>query len=102
MVEYRKRCFKKSLNYKKRTNSETKMKKDINKNRNILKKSESESIKRKKIKAKPKYNNEISNTNSKANFENLIIIKKLKVKEIKEKYHKLLRENKFINGSYDI
>ena len=103
MVKYRKNSLKKLLNYKTQTNSEAELIKDINKNRNILNTIESKSMKREKIKTKAKINNNMSNTNNKNNIpENNKEIKKLNVKEMKEKYHKLLRGNKFNHGSYDI
>ena len=102
MVKYRKNSLKKLLNYKTQTNSEAELIKDINKNRNILNTIESKSIKREKIKTKAKINNNMSNTNNKNNLPDNKEIKKLNVKEMKEKYHKLLRGNKFNHGSYDI
>ena len=59
-------------------------------------------MKREKIKTKAKINNNMSNTNNKNNLPDNKEIKKLNVKEMKEKYHKLLRGNKFNHGSYDI
>ena len=59
-------------------------------------------MKREKIKTKAKINNNMSNTNNKNNIPDNKEIKKLNVKEMKEKYHKLLRGNKFNHGSYDI
>ena len=106
MVKYRKKSLKKLLNYKTQINSEAELIKDINKNRNILNTIESKSMKREKIKKKGKNNsNNVSNANYKTNVEkpeNNNEIKKLNVKEMKEKYHKLLRGNKFNHGSYDI
>ena len=105
MVKYRKKSLKKLMNNKTQTNSEAELIKDINQNRNILNTIASKSIKKERIIKKMKQNNNISSGNNKTNIEKPESnkeIKKLNVKEMKEKYHKLLRGNKNNHGSYDI
>ena len=103
MAKYQKSSFKKLLNNKTQTNSEAELIKDLNQNRNIFNTIQSKS--REKILKKIKQNNDFSDVNNKTNVEkpeSTKEIKKINVKEMKEKYHNLLRGNKFNHGSYDI
>ena len=103
MVKYNKKSLKKLINNKTQTNSEAELIKDLNKNNPILKTITSKSIKKEKIANKMKYKNLNNKTNiEKDKTESAKEVKKLNVKEMKEKYHKLLRGNKFNHGSYDI
>ena len=101
MVKYQKKSLKKLVNYKTQTNSEAELIKDINKNEHYLNTIESKSIKKEKIIKKNKQNN-INNKTNIEKPESTKEVKKLNVKEMKEKYHKLLRGNKLNHGSYDI
>ena len=92
IVKYKKKTINKFINNKTQSNSEAELIKDNNKN--FLNTFTSKSLK------KDKNNNnngkkEVNNANT--NNE----MKKINVKEMKEKYHKLLRGNKFTHGSYD-
>ena len=105
MVKYKKKSLKKLMNNKTQTNSEAELIKDINKNRNILNTIASKSLKKEKIIKKMKQYNNVSSNNNKTIIENtepIKEVKKINVKEMKEKYHKLLRGNKNNHGSYDI
>ena len=90
IVRYNKKSIKKYLNNKTQSNSEAELIKDINnKNKNTLINTlTSKSLKKDKIN---KNNNDI----------NITDMKKINVKEMKEKYHNILRGNKFTHGSYD-
>ena len=101
MVKYGKKSLKKLMNNKTQTNSEAELIKDINKKEYYLNTTESKSIKKEKIIKKNKQNN-INNETNIEKPESSKEVKKLNVKEMKEKYHKLLRGNKFSHGSYDI
>ena len=106
MAKYQKKSYKRLLNNKTQTNSEAELVRDIkNNNENILNTIQNKSIKKEKIIKKAKQGNDLSHANNKTNKEKPESnkeIKKLNVKEMKEKYHKLLRGNKFNHGSYDI
>ena len=103
MVKYRKKSLKKLINNKTQTNSEAELIKDMNRNNPILNTITSKSIKKEKILKKTKQSNLNNKTNiEKDKPESTKEVKKLNAKEMKEKYHKLLRGNKFNHGSYDI
>ena len=98
IIKYKK-SLKKYINNKTQTNSETELIKDISSNRfKGLTAFTSKSIK------KDKYKNirdkKIINTQNNI-INNNTEMKKINVKEMKEKYHKLLRGNKITHGSYD-
>ena len=103
MVKYRKKSLKKLINNKTQTNSEAELGKDMNKNNPILNTITSKSIKKEKI-MKKKQHTELNNKTNieKDKADSTKEVKKLNAKEMKEKYHKLLRGNKFNHGSYDI
>ena len=95
LVKYNKNSKKKFLNNKTQSNSEAKLIKDINNKNNILNAFTSKSLKKDNLNNnndKKKNNNDNLNAND---------MKKINVKEMKEKYHKLLRGNKVTHGSYD-
>ena len=98
-VKYHKKSIKKFLNNKTQSNSEAELIKDMNNKNNGLNSFTSKSLKKNIYTNKndKKINNNDSNINKINNNE----IKKINVKEMKEKYHKLLRGNKFTHGSYD-
>ena len=100
IVKYHKKSIKKVLNNKTQSNSEAELIRDINHKNNALNTFTSKSLKKDKFKSNndKKMNNNDSNINSN-NINNEM--KKINVKEMKEKYHKLLRGNKFTHGSYD-
>ena len=103
IIKYNKKSLKKLINNKTQTNSEAELIKDLNKNNPILNTITSKSIKKEKISNKTKQKNLTNKTNiEKDKTESTKEVKKLNVKEMKEKYHKLLRGNKFNHGSYDI
>ena len=103
IIKYNKKSLKKLINNKTQTNSEAELIKDLNKNNPILNTITSKSIKKEKIANKTKQKNLTNKTNiEKDKTESTKEVKKLNVKEMKEKYHKLLRGNKFNHGSYDI
>ena len=93
IAKYKKKSIKKFMNNKTQSNSEAELIQDNNKN--FLNTFTSKSLK----KDKTKNNNDKKETN----IANLTSneMKKINVKEMKEKYHKLLRGNKFTHGSYD-
>ena len=115
MSKYRKKSIKKLItNYKTQTNSEVELIKDINniisKKNNLLNTITNKSAKKDNINKKMKLNNNNTNsnmtitstTNNHKNNNAKNEIRKINVKEMKEKYHKLIRGNKFNHGSYDI
>ena len=95
IVKYHKKLVRKSVNHKTQSNSEAELfQENINKNY-ILTNENIKSVKDKNMNINDKkntYNNNKINSNE---------IRKLNVKEMKEKYHKLLRGNKATHGSYD-
>ena len=96
LVKYNKNSKKIFLNNKTQSNSEAKLIKDINNKNNILNAFTNKSLKK----------DNLNNINDKKvnnidNNLNAIDMKKINVKEMKEKYHKLLRGNKVNHGSYD-
>ena len=93
IAKYKKKSIKKFMNNKTQSNSEAELIQDNNKN--FLNTFTSKSLKKDKTK-----NN---NDKKEINIANLTSneMKKINVKEMKEKYHKLLRGNKFTHGSYD-
>ena len=98
LVKYNKNSKKIFLNNKTQSNSEAKLIKDINNKNNILNTFTSKSLKKDNLNNnnEKKENNNDNNNNLNAND-----MKKINVKEMKEKYHKLLRGNKVTHGSYD-
>ena len=94
-IKYHKKSIKKFLNNKTQSNSEAELIKDMNNKNNNLNTFISKSLKKNKFKS-----NNDKKTNNNDNINNNEI-KKLNVKEMKEKYHKLLRGNKVTHGSYD-
>ena len=94
IFKYKKKSIKKFINNKTQSNSEAELVKENNKN--FLNGFTSKSLK----KDKTKNNNDKKETND-TNANNNNGLKKINVKEMKEKYHKLLRGNKFTHGSYD-
>ena len=99
IFKYKKKSVKNFTNNKTQTNSEAELIKEISNNKNkgisaftskSLKKDKYKTIRDKKIINTE--NNIISNNTE---------MKKINVKEMKEKYHKLLRGNKITHGSYD-
>ena len=94
IVKYHKKLIRKSVNHKTQSNSEAELFQDnINKNYFLTNENiKNENDKNKNINDKNNtYNNKTTNNE----------IRKLNVKEMKEKYHKLLRGNKATHGSYD-
>ena len=75
----------------------------MSKNNPIVNTITSKSIKKEKI-MKKKQHTELNNKTNieKDKADSSKEVKKLNAKEMKEKYHKLLRGNKFNHGSYDI
>ena len=96
LVKYNKNPKKIFLNNKTQSNSEAKLIKDINNKNNILNTFASKNLKKDNL----NNNNDKKVINNDNNI-NVNDLKKINVKEMKEKYHKLLRGNKFTHGSYD-
>ena len=94
IVNYHKKLIRKSVNHKTQCNSEAELfKENINKNYILTNENiKNENDKNKNINDKKNTYNNKTNSNE---------IRKLNVKEMKEKYHKLLRGNKATHGSYD-
>ena len=104
-IKYRKKSLSKLINNNTQTNSEAELNKDnnfISKKNNQLNTINNKSITKDKNNAKIKQNNEINIKNNYEKIENPEEMKKINVKEMKEKYHKLIRGNKLNHGSYDI
>ena len=92
IIKYQKKqSIKKYLNNKTQSNSET----ELIKENFILNAFTNKSLKKDKIKF---INDKKINTNNNINNNDM---KKINVKEMKEKYHNLLRGKKFTHGSYD-
>ena len=97
LFKHHKKSIKKLVNNKTQANSEAELFSGMNHRNNVYNTVHNKSIKKDKIKIiNDKKNNidinKINSTNE---------IKKINVKEMKEKYHKLLRGNKITHGSYD-
>ena len=94
IVNYHKKLIRKSVNHKTQSNSEAELfQENINKNYILTNENiKNENDKNKNINDKKNTYNNKTNSNE---------IRKLNVKEMKEKYHKLLRGNKATHGSYD-
>ena len=94
IVNYHRKLIRKSVNHKTQSNSEAELfQENINKNYFLTKENiKNENDKNKNINDKKNtYNNKTNNNE----------IRKLNAKEMKEKYHKLLKGNKATHGSYD-
>ena len=97
IFKHHKKSIKKLVNNKTQTNSESELFSGMNNKNYVYNTVHNKSIKKDKIKIinDKKNNNDINKINSTHE------IKKINVKEMKEKYHKLLRGNKITHGSYD-
>ena len=97
IVKYHKKTIKGLMDNKTQSNSEAEFTVELNNKNNIYKTITNKSLKNDKIK---NINDNKNNINNDMNI-NSNELKTIKAKEMKEKYHKLLRGNKITHGSYD-
>jgi hypothetical protein len=98
-IKFKKKSIKKYLTNKIQSNSEAELMREMNNKKILMNTFTSKSLK-KDIFSNNEKNNDINNNKNSVN-NNKNEIKKINVKEMKEKYHNLLRGNKFTHGSYD-
>ena len=98
-IKFKKKSIKKYLTNKIQSNSEAELMREMNSKKILMNTFTSKSLK-KDIFSNNEKNNDINNNKNSVN-NNKNEIKKINVKEMKEKYHNLLRGNKFTHGSYD-
>ena len=94
-INYKKNSTQKYINNKTQSNSEAELMRDLNKRKIVMNAFINKSLKKNNEKK-----NDSNNIMNKMN-NNKSEMQKINVKEMKEKYHKLLIGNKLIHGSYD-